>query len=65
MGGPCRQQGSEFLDGVEDALHIQVHDLAKLVLWVGIKFLPPCCTGVGEEDVEMGGGLGDLGDEPV
>lgn len=64
-GGALLQQRGELLGGVEDALDVEVHDLAKGIVRVCVKGGAPCGTGVGEEDVDVVGGLGDLGDQTL
>lgn len=57
------EEGFEFLDGVEDALDVQVHDFGEGGVGVGFESLAPGGAGVGEEDVDVWGCFGDFGGE--
>lgn len=46
-------------------LHIQIHDFLERTLGVLIKLLSPSRAGIGEEDVDVVGVLGDFGDEAL
>ena len=54
------EERREFLDRVEDALDVQVHDLGEGRGRVGFEALAPCCTGIREEDVDVRRLLPDL-----
>ena len=59
------QQRREEPDGGEDALDVQVHDLGEGTVRVGVEFLAPGGACVGEQDVDVVGRLGHLGDQPL
>ena len=46
-------------------LHIQIHDFLERTLGVLIELLSPGRAGVGEQDVDVVGVLGDFGDEAL
>lgn len=60
LGSLLLEQRCEFTDGVEDSLHIEVHNLGEMLILVLVKWCSPGCAGVGEQDVDVVGGLGDL-----
>ena len=57
------EQRLELLHRVEDALDVQVHHLGEGGFWVRLEGFAPGGARIGEEDVDVGGGLGDFGDE--
>ena len=63
--GVLLEHRGEALDGVEDGLDVEVHDLAERRVGVGIKGLAPGGAGVREEDVDRIGVLGYLGDKVI
>lgn len=63
--GAGPEEGLELLDGVEDALDVEVHDLLEGGVGVAFEGFAPGGAGVGEEDVDVRGGLGDLAGEPA
>jgi hypothetical protein len=50
-------------DGVEHALDIQIHDLGKGLIRMGVEFLSPCSSGVGKQYVNMICCFGDFVDK--
>lgn len=60
LGGLLLEQWCEFTDSVEDSLHVKVHNLGEMLILVLVEWCSPGCAGVGEEDVDVVGGLGDL-----
>ena len=62
---PTRLVSNILLDRVEHTLDIQIHNLRKHLLGVGVKLLAPCCAGIGEENINMVCGLAYLGDKSV
>lgn len=50
---------------VEDAFDIQIHDLSEHSIGVRIKLLSPRRTGIGKQDIDMVGRLGDFLDEEL
>lgn len=59
------QQGGENPNGVEDGFDVEVHDLGKGLVWVGVETFTPGGARVGEEDVDLVGVLADGGEERV
>lgn len=55
---PLLQEGGKLPDQIENTPNIQIHDLGEGVVRMGVKLLPPCGTGVGEKNIDMGGLLG-------
>ena len=53
------------MNSVENALHVQVHHLGEHLLRVGIELLAPGGTGIGEEDIDVVGRLGNLGHQAI
>ena len=64
-GAAFLEEGREFLDGVEDGFHVQVHHFAEGAVRVGLEGRAPGGAGVGEEDVDVVCVLRDEGGEPL
>lgn len=54
-----------LLRGIEDALHVQIHDLLERGFRIRVEFLSPCCAGIGEENINVVRCLLDLSNEPL
>ena len=54
-----------LLNGVKNALDIQIHHLTKRILRILVIRCTPGCAGVGKQDINMIRRLGYLGDEAI
>jgi len=61
----CLQQRRKPLYRIEDRLHVEVHDLCKRGIRVGVEAFAPRSAGVGEQYIDVIGVLSDFGHEPV
>jgi len=48
-----------LLNRYKDTLYVEIHDLGECILGMFVERCSPCCTRVGEEDVDMVGMLAD------
>lgn len=62
-GSALLEERRELLYAQEDALDVQVHDLLERGVGVRVEGLAPGGARVREQDVDVRGVLGDLGDE--
>lgn len=54
-----------LLDGIENALNVEIHHLGEHLLGVGIELLAPSGTGISEENIDVISRLRDFSNQAI